>query len=256
MYIEIEIIRNLLAFFIEYISKNSSILSHMVIVQSFSLLYNNYANYIQILSQFTHSPVNGQLGCLFSLYFAMKLIVLTRRVWHSLVHMCKRLYRGMVCTLQHALESPGETDQLLLGPTPRGFPGGSVVNNPPANIGDSRCRLHPWVGKIIWRRKWQPTPVFLPGKFHGQRSLVGYNTCVAHSRTLGHSTHHPQSCKFPGSELKARSLIFNLPLNYANAVGLESSLLRTTALGLSLLDVSFCECLVFLRMSSFSKSLQ
>ena len=31
------------------------------------------------------------------------------------------------------------------------------------------------VGKIPWRRKWQPTPVFLPGKFHGQRSLVGYS---------------------------------------------------------------------------------
>ena len=33
--------------------------------------------------------------------------------------------------------------------------------------------FNPWVGKI-WRRKWQPTPVFLPRKFHGQRSLVGY----------------------------------------------------------------------------------
>ena len=32
----------------------------------------------------------------------------------------------------------------------------------------------PWVGKIPWRRKWQPTPVFLPGESHGQRSLVGY----------------------------------------------------------------------------------
>ena len=31
----------------------------------------------------------------------------------------------------------------------------------------------PWVGKIPWRRKWLPTPVFLPGEFHGQRSLVG-----------------------------------------------------------------------------------
>ena len=31
-----------------------------------------------------------------------------------------------------------------------------------------------WVGKIPWRRKWQPTPVFLPGKSHGLRSLVGY----------------------------------------------------------------------------------
>ena len=38
-----------------------------------------------------------------------------------------------------------------------------------------RCRsprLDPWVGKIAWRRKWQPTPVFLPGKSCGQRSLV------------------------------------------------------------------------------------
>ena len=34
-----------------------------------------------------------------------------------------------------------------------------------------------WVGKILWRRKWQPTPVFLPGKSHGQRSLVGYSLC-------------------------------------------------------------------------------
>ena len=32
-----------------------------------------------------------------------------------------------------------------------------------------------WVGKIPWRRKWQPTPVFLPGKFHGQRSLEGFS---------------------------------------------------------------------------------
>ena len=32
----------------------------------------------------------------------------------------------------------------------------------------------PWVRKIPWRRKWQPTPMFLPGKSHGQRSLVGY----------------------------------------------------------------------------------
>ena len=38
-----------------------------------------------------------------------------------------------------------------------------------------RCGFDPWVRKIAWRRKWQPTPVFLPGKFHGQRSLVGYS---------------------------------------------------------------------------------
>ena len=35
--------------------------------------------------------------------------------------------------------------------------------------------VHPWVRKIPWRRAWQPTPVYLPGEFHGQRSLVGYS---------------------------------------------------------------------------------
>ena len=40
---------------------------------------------------------------------------------------------------------------------------------------DSTCQCNPWVGKIPWRKKWQPTPVFLPGKSHEQRSLVGYN---------------------------------------------------------------------------------
>ena len=38
-----------------------------------------------------------------------------------------------------------------------------------------RPGFDPWVGKIPWRRKWQSTPVLLPGKFHGQRSLVGYS---------------------------------------------------------------------------------
>ena len=54
-----------------------------------------------------------------------------------------------------------------------GVPCGSVVKNPPANAGDTG--LIPGVGKIPWRREWQPTSVFLPGEFHGQRSLVGYS---------------------------------------------------------------------------------
>ena len=35
--------------------------------------------------------------------------------------------------------------------------------------------MDPWVRKVPWRRAWQPTPVFLPGEFHGQRSLAGYS---------------------------------------------------------------------------------
>jgi len=35
--------------------------------------------------------------------------------------------------------------------------------------------FHPWVRKIPWKREWQPTPLLLPGKFHGQRSPAGYS---------------------------------------------------------------------------------
>ena len=41
-----------------------------------------------------------------------------------------------------------------------------------------QCRrpsFDPWIRKIPWRRKWQPTPLFLPGEFNGQRSLMGYS---------------------------------------------------------------------------------
>ena len=58
-----------------------------------------------------------------------------------------------------------------------GFPSESAVKNPPAMQvdQDKRHRFNPWVRKISWRRKWQPTPVLLPGEFQGQRSLVGYS---------------------------------------------------------------------------------
>ena len=39
-----------------------------------------------------------------------------------------------------------------------------------------RCGFDPWVRKMPWRRAWQPTPVFLPEKSHGQRSLAGYSS--------------------------------------------------------------------------------
>ena len=50
-----------------------------------------------------------------------------------------------------------------------------MVKNLPANARDMKLRLDPWVRKILWRRAWQPTPVFLPGESHGQRSLAGYS---------------------------------------------------------------------------------
>ena len=47
-----------------------------------------------------------------------------------------------------------------------------TVKNPPEM---QETQVYPWDGKISQRREWLPTPVFLPGEFHGQRSLVGYS---------------------------------------------------------------------------------
>ena len=53
---------------------------------------------------------------------------------------------------------------------------GLAVKNPPANAGDiKKHRFSPGFRKIPYRRAWQPTPVFLPGEFHGQRGLMGYS---------------------------------------------------------------------------------
>ena len=55
------------------------------------------------------------------------------------------------------------------------FPGGPSGKEPACQSRrHERCRFHPWVGKIPQRRKRHPTPVFLPGESHGQRSLAGY----------------------------------------------------------------------------------
>ena len=55
-----------------------------------------------------------------------------------------------------------------------------MVKNVPAM---RETKFDPWVGKIPWRRKWQPPPVFFPGESHGQGSLGGYRHGVAKSQT-------------------------------------------------------------------------
>ena len=53
-----------------------------------------------------------------------------------------------------------------------------VVKNLPTNAGDKRHGFNPGVKKMLWRRAWQPTPIFLPGNFHGQKSLAGYSSYI------------------------------------------------------------------------------
>ena len=57
-----------------------------------------------------------------------------------------------------------------------------------------QCRrrgFDPWLGKILWSRKWEPTPVFLPGESHGQKSLVGYSPRGSKELDTAEHTHTP-----------------------------------------------------------------
>ena len=66
-----------------------------------------------------------------------------------------------------------------------------MVKNPLANAGDIRDLSLIRVRKILWSRKWQPAPVILPGKFHGQRSLASYSPWV---RKDLDRTEHAHTC--------------------------------------------------------------
>ena len=69
------------------------------------------------------------------------------------------------------------------------FPGGSDSKS--ICLQCRRPGFNPWVGKILWRRKWQPTPVFLPGKFHGWRNLVGYSPWDPKESDMTEQFHFP-----------------------------------------------------------------
>ena len=68
-----------------------------------------------------------------------------------------------------------------------------------------RCGFSLWVGKIPWRRKWQPTPIFLPGEFQGQRSLAGCSQSMGLQRAEHDwsdlaPTQEEEAAVCPGSE--------------------------------------------------------
>ena len=90
------------------------------------------------------------------------------------------------------------------GSLPLSFPGGAVVNNLPANAGKTqRGWFNPWAGKIPWRRAWQPTPVFLPGESHGQRSLAGYGPRDSKESIMTEHAHTMESiCTTPSKKKK------------------------------------------------------
>ena len=83
------------------------------------------------------------------------------------------------------------------------FPGGSVEKK--ICLQYRRSGLDPWVRKIFWGRKWQPTPIFLTGKSHRQRGLVGYSPW-GHKR-VGHDLITKQQ-RGKTKLLKINSMVF------------------------------------------------
>ena len=116
---------------------------------------------------------------------------------HIYIVLLKRKVVNVGCSISHIftyimllvliLRTVWESLDSQKFPPKVGFPGCSVIKNPPANAGDMGSILG-W-GRSPWRRKWQPIRVFLLEKSHGQRSLVGYS---------------PWGCKRAGHDLATK----------------------------------------------------
>ena len=149
---------------------------------------------------------------------------MVRGAWWTTVHEVARV--GHDCMTKHAHSPVGE--HTLSGPTSALFfhrvPGdlrfgdgggygphwASLMMQQWKKIIHVPCRIcrrhsfHPWFGKIPWRRKWQPTPVFLPGESHGQSSLVAY--CPGGVQRVTHRWAHVHTCSVMSNSLQAHGL--------------------------------------------------
>ena len=107
--------------------------------------------------------------------------------------------RYFTCCMIHLLHDLKSCQFWVGSRTREGIPAGSVVNNLLQWRSHRRCVFDPWVRKVSYRRKWQPTPVFSPGKSHGQRRLAGYSPkgrkeldttewLIMHARRTGESS--------------------------------------------------------------------
>ena len=91
------------------------------------------------------------------------------RVKLGLLHCKRNLYHLSQQEARLSLEVPLYLNNISFW----GFPGGASGKESACQ--SRRHRFNPWVRKIPWKRKWQPTPVFLLGESHGQRRLAGYS---------------------------------------------------------------------------------
>ena len=98
-------------------------------------------------------------------------IPMHREAWQAIVHGAAKSQTWLINKAQHS-------------PEKLGFPDGASGKEAACQRRrPKRFRFNPWFGNIPWKRPWQPTPVFLPGESHGQRSLESCSPWVAKSRT-------------------------------------------------------------------------
>ena len=97
-----------------------------------------------------------------------------------------------------------------------GFPGSAVIKNLPTSAGDARdVDLIPWLGRF-WSRKRQPTPVFLPGKYYGQRSLARYDGPCGHKESGIISTTNVENKTYGYQGVKGGDKLGRLGLTYTH----------------------------------------
>ena len=133
-----------------------------------------------------HSSVDGNLSCIFTIVNSAAMNVLCRHLFEYLCSILLRIYLGV--------ELPGHVATLLYLSRnwQTGFRAAALFDIPTSSVQASQValsgkepicqckrvkkhRFNPWVEKIPWRRKQKLTPVFLPGKSHGQRRLVDFS---------------------------------------------------------------------------------
>ena len=130
------------------------------------------------------------------------------------------------------------------------------LKNLPTDAGQAREEgVIPRSGGFPWRRKWQPTPVFSPGKFHGQRSLVGYSP-------WGHkesdTTERPSEVWLKGFQLSPGTLVSSHgpeALFLCSGTIDTENLLQSSSQGSTLAATSSSLCLTFLRGQLISTQL-
>ena len=98
--------------------------------------------------------------------------------WFRTVVLEKKLESPLDCKENKPVNPKGNQPWIFIGRTDAEAKASQVLmvkNLPAKSQRHKKHEFNPWVGKIPWKRAWQPTPVFFPGESHGQRSLVGYS---------------------------------------------------------------------------------